>query len=108
MSSNGRYRRVLFSAIFLFCVSLVFSTACPLHKEDLSIIYESVDDGVSYGVISKDLIKLSEGDVGRGDSAKFLVMPCGSDLKEEIRCLSVHVHVTEFVNDEYLRSSVTI
>jgi len=35
-------------------------------------------------------------------------MPCGDDLEEQIACLSVQLHVTELVNDEHLRSSVTI
>ena len=86
----------------------MFPIAWTLHVEDLGVIDESVDDGVSDGIVGKDLIKLSEGDIGRGDSAKRGIVSCGKDLEKQIRCLIVQGHVTEFVNDEHLRSSVTI
>jgi hypothetical protein len=40
------------------------SIAVPLHEEDLSLIDESVDDGMCNGIVSKDLVELSERQVG--------------------------------------------
>ena len=86
----------------------MFSIAWPIHVEDLGVIDESVDDSVSDGVIGKDLVEFSEGDVGGRNDSQSLVMPCGNNLEEQIRCLSVQGHVTELIDDEDLRSSISI
>lgn len=67
----------------------MFPIAGALHKEDVSLIDESDDDSVRDGVVSKDLIEFSKRQVGRGNGAKPLVMPCGDDLEEQITCLSI-------------------
>jgi hypothetical protein len=73
----------------LFLCALVLPIACALHEEDLGFIDESVDDCVRDGVVGEDLIELSKRQVGRGNCAKPLVMPCGDDLEEQIARLSV-------------------
>ena len=51
----------LFRPGFLLLLALVFPIACALHKEDISLIDESVDDSVRDGVVSEDLIKFPNG-----------------------------------------------
>lgn len=84
----------------------MLAIARSLHVEDLGFIDESVDNRVRDGVVGEDLVELPKLQVGRGYSAKPLVMPCGDDLEEQIARLSVQLHVTELINDEDLRSSV--
>ena len=72
----------------------MFPIAWPFHEEDLGFIDETVDDSVRDGVVGEDLIELSKRQVGRGNCAKPLVMPCGDDLEEQIARLSIQLHGT--------------
>ena len=64
------------------------------EKEDLSGIDEPVDNSVSDRVVGKDLIELPERQVGGGDSAKPLIVPCRYYLEEQIARLCIEAHVT--------------
>jgi hypothetical protein len=49
--------KVLLIFVFLFYFSLVLSITRALHVEDLGGIDESVNNGVSYSVVSKNLVE---------------------------------------------------
>ena len=80
--------------------------ALSFQVKHLSIRSQALDDHESGGFSGKDLVPVSEGEVGGHDRAKPPVMPIGDDLEKEISCLGIHRHVAEFVYDQKLRFAV--
>ena len=82
--------------------------AVALHVKNLSLIDESVYDGMSNGIVSKDLVELPKRQVGSCNGTKLCIMSGGDHLEEQVAGLGVQRHVAEFVNDQDLRFSVFI
>ena len=89
-----------------FLLPLFRPIGWPLHIEDIGIIDEPVNNSVCDGVVGKDLVELSECEIGRRYGAKLVVMSAGDHLKEKIACLGVKAHVAELVDNQNLGSSV--
>ena len=73
--------------------------AISFHVENFSFVDEPVDNGVSNGIVSKDLVELSEWQVGSCNGTKFCVMSGRDHLEEQVAGLSIQAHVTELIND---------
>ena len=50
--------------------------------------------------VGKDLVPLGEGFV-RGEYGRRLLIPSGSQLKEQVCALDVHGEITDLINDEH-------
>lgn len=73
--------------------------AVPLHEEDLSLIDESVDDGMGNGIVSKDLVELPERQVGGSYCPQLRVMSGTDHLEEQVARLGVQRHVAQLIDD---------
>ena len=67
--------------------------------EHLSVVDESVHDGMGYRIVSKNLIELPERQIGCGYCPQLLIMSARYDLEEQIGAWRVQAYVAEFVND---------
>ena len=73
--------------------------AITLHVKHLGFIDEPINDGVSNGIVSKDLVKFSEWQVGGCNGPQLCIMSGANNLKEQIAGLCVQCHVSQLVND---------
>lgn len=74
--------------------------AITLHVKNPSLIDEPVYDGMSNGIVSKNLVELSERQVGSCNSTKLCIMSGRNHLEEQVAGLSAQRHVAELVNDQ--------
>lgn len=73
--------------------------AVPLHVKNLSLIDEPVNDGMSDGIVCKDLVELSERQVGGCNGTKLCIMSGRDHLEEQVAGLCVQRHVSQLIND---------
>ena len=69
--------------------------AITLHVKHFSLIDESVYDGMGNGIVSKDLVELSEREIGGCNGTKLGVVPGRNHLEEQVAGLCVQCHVAE-------------